>query len=206
MCAKYAFYKNPPKREGGDDGSLHARVVSRGRFGTEELAREIANNCSFSSGVVKGMLDALAKSLEMHLKYGETVDLEGIGTFSITLKCPKGITDPKQIRAESVNFNNIVYRPSPQLKHKMKSITLSRASLPKRKDQTEEDRLSNILAHLKEKQRIISTTDCMSFNQCSRYQALKDLKKLHAQGLLTWVGRGKQKYYMLAEDWRKKEG
>lgn len=133
------------------------------------------------------------------------VDLEGIGTFSITLKCPKGITDPKQIRAESVNFNNIVYRPSPQLKHKMKSITLSRASLPKRKEQTEETRLSNILTHLKEKQRIISTTDCMSFNQCSRYQALKDLKKLLAQGLLTWMGRGKQKYYMLAEGWRKKE-
>ena len=107
---------------------------------------------------------------------------------------------------ESVGFNNIVYRPSPQLKHKMRSIALSRASLPKRKEQTEEVRLSNILTHLKEKQRIISTTDCMSFNQCSRYQALKDLKKLHAQGLLTWVGRGKQKYYMLAEDWRKKEG
>ena len=43
----------------------------------------------------------------------------------------------------------------------------------------------------------------MGFNQCSRYQALKDLKKLYEQGKLTRLGRGKQKYYVLAENWQK---
>lgn len=120
----------------------------------------------------------------------------------MTLKTLKGITDPKQIRAESIRFNNVVYRTSPELKHKLKTIPLVRAVLPKRKDLAEEERLANILSKLKD-ERLVSSTDCMLFNHCSRYQALKDLKKLNELGKITWLGRGKQKYYVLKERWQK---
>lgn len=203
MSAKYTFYKNPPLKKGEEEETLYAKVVSQGRFGTEALAQEIADTCSFSTAVVKGMLDALSKRLEQHLKYGETVELEGIGTFSITLKCPKGITDPKQIRAESISFGNVVYRPSPKLKQNMRTITLNRATLPKRKEMPEEERLNRILVELTEKRRLLSSTDCMLLNSCSRYRALKDLKKLFDEDKLTRLGRGKQNYYVLREDWTK---
>lgn len=202
MCAKYTFYKNPPNKETGETGSLYAKVVSGEKITTDQLAEEIAGTCSFSSGVVKGVVQALSEKLVFHLRNGDTVEIEGIGNFSVTLKTPKGITDAKQIRAESISFNNVVYRASPELKHKLKTIPLVRATLPKRKEQTEEERLERILAKLKD-ERLVSSTDCMNFNQCSRYQALKDLKKLLNQGKLTWLGRGKQKYYVLKENWLK---
>lgn len=88
------------------------------------------------------------------------------------------------------------------MKHKLKTIPLVRAVLPKRKDLAEEERLANILSKLKN-ERLVSSTDCMLFNHCSRYQALKDLKKLNEQGKITWLGRGKQKYYVLKERWQK---
>lgn len=202
MAAKYTFYKNPPNSKTGEEGALYAKVVSNGKVDTNMIAEEIAQTCTFSSGEVKGVLQALSDRLLFHLKYGETVDLEGIGNFSVTLKTPKGITDPKQIRAESINFSNVAYRCSPVLKHDLKGMGLERAVLPKRKISTEEERLKKILDEF-EKVHIISSTDCMSFNQCSRYQALKDLKLLNEQGKLTWLGRGKQKYYVLTENWKK---
>ena len=202
MCAKYAFYKNPPNRETGETGSLYAKVVSGGKITTDKLADEIAQRSTFSSGDVKGVVKALSEMLHYHLSEGETVDIDGIGNFSVTLKTLKGITDPKQIRAESIRFNNVVYRTSPELKHKLKNIQLVRAVLPKRKDLAEEERLANILSKLKD-ERLVSSTDCMLFNHCSRYQALKDLKKLNELGKITWLGRGKQKYYVLKERWQK---
>ncbi len=202
MCAKYAFYKNPPNRETGKTGSLYAKVVSGGKITTDQLADEIAGRSTFSSGDVKGVVKALSEMLHYHLSEGETVDIDGIGNFSVTLKTPKDITDPKQIRAESIRFNNVVYRTSPELKHKLKTIPLVRAVLPKRKDLAEEERLANILSKLKN-ERLVSSTDCMLFNHCSRYQALKDLKRLNEQGKITWLGRGKQKYYVLKERWQK---
>lgn len=208
MCAKYTFYKNPPNRETGETGSLYAKVVSGGKITTDLLADEIADMCSFTPGDVKGVIRALSDRLAFHLKYGETVDLDGIGNFSVTLKTPKDITSPKQIRAESISFNNVVYRSSPQLKQQLRAMPLERAVLPKRKEQAEEERLQRIVNKL-ETSHLISSSDCMSFNQCSRYQALKDLKKLHEQGKLLRLGRGKQKYYVLKESWQKgmqKEG
>lgn len=202
MCAKYSFYKNPPDKATGEEGGLYAKVVAGEKITTYQLADEIANNCSFSSGVVKGVIEALSRQLFLHLLDGNTVEIDGIGNFSVTLKTPKGITDAKQIRAESISFNNVVYRASPDLKHKLKSIPLVRATLPKRKEQTEEERREKILTKLKEN-RIISTTDCMGFNQCSRYQALKDLNKLFEEKKLARLGRGKQKYYVLRENWLK---
>ena len=164
MCAKYTFYKNPPNRETGETGSLYAKVVSGGKVTTDNLADEIADLCSFSSADVKGVIRALSDRLAFHLKYGETVDLDGIGNFSVTLKTPKDITNPKQIRAESISFNNVVYRSSPQLKQQLRSIPLERAVLPKRKEQAEEERLQRILTKLEAKQ-LISSSDCMCFNQ-----------------------------------------
>ena len=201
MCAKYTFYKNPPNRETGETGSLYAKVVSDGKITTDQLAEEIAGRSTFTLGDVKGVIKALSEQLHFHLREGATVDIEGVGNFSVTLKTPKGITDPKQIRAESIGFNGIVYRASPTLKQKLKAIPLVRAVLPKRKELAEKERLENILSKLKEV-RLVSSTDCMSLNHCSRYQALKDLKKLNGEGKLTWLGRGKQKYYVLRERWQ----
>lgn len=83
-------------------------------------------------------------------------------TGSLYVKTPKDITNSKQIRAESIRFNNVVYCASPELKHKLKVILLVRAVLPKRKEMTEKEPLENIFSKLKE-ERLVSSTFCMLF-------------------------------------------
>ncbi|SEG24096.1 HU family DNA-binding protein [Parabacteroides chinchillae] len=195
MCAKYSFYKKPPRKENPESSELYAKVVGCKSVGTDRLAQEISANSSFSSADVKGILSALSERLIFHLKYGENVELEGIGHFGVTLKCPKGVVNPKQIRAESIAFNNVSFRCSKQLKNKLKALPLERAdNLPKREQFPDEIRREHILSEIKEKQ-FLSSTDCMIINQCSRYQALKDLNHLLEQGQIMRIGRGKQRYY-----------
>ena len=83
-------------------------------------------------------------------------------TGSLHVKTPKDITNSKQILAESIRFNNVVYCASPELKHKLKVILLVRAVLPKRKEMTEKEPLENIFSKLKE-ERLVSSINCMLF-------------------------------------------
>lgn len=83
-------------------------------------------------------------------------------TGSLHVKTPKDITNSKQILAESIRFNNVVYCASPELKHKLKVILLVRAVLPKRKEMTEKEPLEDIFSKLKE-ERLVSSTYCMLF-------------------------------------------
>ncbi|RHJ90519.1 HU family DNA-binding protein [Parabacteroides bouchesdurhonensis] len=199
MCAKYAFYKKPPLKGASEDRELYAKVVSFKTVKADRLVREISDISSFSPADIKGVLSALSERLAFHLKYGENVELEGIGYFGVTLKSPKGVTSPKQIRAESISFNNVTFRCSKELKEQLKVMPLERAdNLPKREYLSDEVRRNNILTKLKEKN-FISSTDCMIFNMCTRYQALRDLKYLFEQGLIGQVGRGRQRYYRLLE-------
>lgn len=54
-------------------------------------------------------------------------------TGSLYVKTPKDITNSKQIRAESIRFNNVVYCASPELKHKLKVILLFAPYFPSEK-------------------------------------------------------------------------
>ena len=86
MGAKYALYENPNPKGDGKKQPLHARIVPRGTIHTQEIAEEIADSCGYSTATTKGMLDALAKVISKNLRYGYTVELDDLGSFSISLK------------------------------------------------------------------------------------------------------------------------
>ena len=82
--AKYALYENPNPKGDGKKQPLHARIVPRGTIHTQEIAEEIADSCGYSTATTKGMLDALAKVISKNLRYGYTVELDDLGSFSIS--------------------------------------------------------------------------------------------------------------------------
>ena len=127
MGAKYALYENPNPKGDGKKQPLHARIVPRGTIHTQEIAEEIADSCGYSTATTKGMLDALAKVISKNLRYGYTVELDDLGSFSISLKS-RPVMDKKEIRSWSVNFGNVHFKGSKKLKNRLKSIDLERDS------------------------------------------------------------------------------
>ena len=119
MGAKYALYENPNPKGDGKKQPLHARIVPRGTIHTLEIAEEIADSCGYSTATTKGMLDALAKVISKNLRYGYTVELDDLGSFSISLKS-RPVMDKKEIRSWSVNFGNVHFKGSKKLKNRLK--------------------------------------------------------------------------------------
>lgn len=63
----------------------HPRVVLTGNVSTNQIAREIAELSSLSTGDVKNVLDNLVSVMTRHLQASESVSLDGLGSFRYTL-------------------------------------------------------------------------------------------------------------------------
>lgn len=194
MGAKYAMYENPNPKGDGKKQPLHARIVSHGTIRTEEIAQDISDSCGFSTAVTKGMLDALAHIVSRYLKRGYTVELNELGTFSISLKC-RPVMDKKEIRSWSVDFGNVHFRGNKKLKDRLESISLERAEDNHPTPFKPEQRKKRAMNYLKDHD-YINRAIYMQTNGCNHSTAVSDLNKLVENNLLKKLGRGKAILYI----------
>lgn len=188
MSANYNLFKNPrPGKKEDETPTLHARLVNQRIIRTQELAEDISDACSFSTADVKGMLEALKRRLAFHLKFGAIIELEGVGTFTVSLKCPP-LTKEKDIKPKHVQFNKVVFRCSKELRKNLKYMDVARADEGSRiKTLSVDKRKANILEYV-QKQGSVSSSECRGVNGCSKYMALKDLNELQQEGKLVRLG------------------
>lgn len=64
---------------------FYPRVMLTGNVGTDQIAREIAELSSLSTGDTKNVIDNLVTVMARHLQASESVTLDGLGTFRFTL-------------------------------------------------------------------------------------------------------------------------
>ena len=93
-------------------------TVSYDNVNLDALAEQIAGSSTFSYGEVKGLVEAL--------EGGNTVTIDGLGTFSVTARPNREVEDPLKIRAESIKLKGIGFKPSPKLKERLRSIEFTR--------------------------------------------------------------------------------
>ena len=60
---------------------FYPRVVLTGNVDTEQVAKEIAELSSLSTGDSKNVIDNLVTVMTRHLQSSESVTLDGLGTF-----------------------------------------------------------------------------------------------------------------------------
>lgn len=201
MTAQYGLFRNPPHKGEKESDILHARIIPGRTIRIDRVTREISESTSFSPGDVKGLLQAFADVLVSYLEDGDEVELEGLGHFSVSLKCPK-ITNPRQVRAEDINFKSVNFRCSKEITERLRSMKVERkpgSSKPVK--YTVEVRKEKILKYLGKHETVMSS-ECMGINECTRYLALKDLKELIAEKKIVKEGYRKVVVYMLAKDGR----
>ena len=59
------------------------------------------------------------------LMFGYNVELEGIGTFSVSLKS-RPVMEKNEIRAESIHFKDVKFRSSKELRDRLKTMPVFR--------------------------------------------------------------------------------
>lgn len=194
MGAKYALYENPNPKGDGKKQPLHARIVPKGTIHTQDIAEEIADSCGYSTATTKGMLDALAKVISKNLRRGYTVELDDLGSFSISLKC-RPVMDKKELRSWSVHFGNIHFKGSKRLKEQLKPIDLERDSAAGATCYSPEQRKGRIL-NAAEGKDYFTAAQYIRLNGCNRTTAIRDLNELIEEEKIKKLGHGKTVLYV----------
>ena len=128
MSLHYEFYRNP-QSDKEEQGTYHPRVVTTGKVDTEQLARDIQQECSLTRSDVKAMLAALADKMAQYLSEGKRVYLEDIGYFKVNLQSNQEITAIDDKGVGKVLFKSISFRADERLKKTMMSTKIYRSNL-----------------------------------------------------------------------------
>ncbi|MDR2633237.1 MAG: HU family DNA-binding protein [Treponema sp.] len=96
--------------------------VSAGSVGLSEISKEIEKRSALSLGDVQSTLSNLVEVLPLFLKLGQSIRLEGFGTFRISVSSA-GTETAEELSARQVNGVKILFLPSAELKRNMGDIS-----------------------------------------------------------------------------------
>jgi len=187
MSTKYDFYQNPSPKGDKQAPKLHARVVFSRTTGTDTLAEEIQDCCSLSTADVKGVLTALTNVSVRRMREGERIHLEGFGYFHMTLSCPP-IRSPKEIRAESIRFKSVAFRPEQKLKDRLARTSFERNPEKRHSKRYSSIEIDGILTSHFLDHESISRTEFQRICGLTRSTAIRKLKQLQKEGKLQRCG------------------
>ena len=165
--------RHPTYRGRSEEVTLYPQLVVSGTKDLTDLAKEIARRSTIKEGTVMGLFCDLENIIANYLADGYNVKLGELGTLSATLTCRK-VADKREIRAASVHFDNIKFKPTRKFRKEVRSKgKLERAEYGFRTSSTRysaEERFVRLTNYLKEH----------SIITCKEYCALTGLLKTKA--------------------------
>ncbi len=91
---------------------FYPRVVRTATITTDQIAKEVAQYASLSTGDVKSTIDNLVTVMTNHLHASESVNLEGLGTFRLVMKSKgNGVALAKEVSASQATLT-VRFQPS----------------------------------------------------------------------------------------------
>ena len=126
MAVRYKLTKINDNITGKEQVKYSVTTVSYGNVNLDTLAEQMADASTFTYGDVKGMIENLTLLISEALKEGNTVTIDGLGTFSVTAQPNRDVEEPSKIRVESIKLKGIGFKPSPKLKDRLSDIEFTR--------------------------------------------------------------------------------
>lgn len=111
MKAKYDFRMMPNMKGTEEENILYPQLVTEGTKTLKDIMYHASHHSGLNEAMVMGVMTFLEDVLAEYLASGYNVKLGEIGTFSASLKSRK-VKDKKEIRAQSVHFDNVNFKAS----------------------------------------------------------------------------------------------
>lgn len=164
----------------------------------DRICYELSDSCSITSSDIKGVLEALSQYIGRELAEGYTVELEGLGHFSPSLK---SIRDVKKdgVITYSAALHGVNFRSSNQLKEMIKGERpqkVKRGNIP---TAHREGRKMKMLEYL-QKHPSINISCYAELNRCIYYLAQNDIKQFESDGLIYSEGYHTHRVYIFRKD------
>lgn len=125
MKVKAISKKNPMEPEAAP--RFYASAVHDVQTDLNDLAVTVANRCSLRRADVHGVLVALMDIIPEKLIEGSSIALGDLGTFCVNVKSD-GVETEDELSPSVVKGVKIVYRPTKELKKKLRMIDVTIAN------------------------------------------------------------------------------
>lgn len=94
----------------------YAKCVAEEVVSHKDLVKEVAKySCFLTHSMIEAVLTEVFNCLSKHLVKGDRITLEGLGTFSVTLKC-QGAASEASFSRKNIKEAHVVFTPCRELK------------------------------------------------------------------------------------------
>lgn len=196
--AYYDLKKKPAlTTKEGEKEVLYAQVVTAGTISAEKLLELVSKCSSFRKGDMEGMLMSIFDTATEWINEGYRVELGEFGYFTGKVKGSRLVEKKTDIRAQSIKFNNVSFRPSTTFK---KALNGELTRVPnvgfRHSSNLSMEELEQRLMEYLNTNGFINITTYTGLTGRLKWKAAQDLKFFVDKGLITSRGRGNQKHYV----------
>lgn len=194
MSVKYDFYLTPQPKEKQQKVRYHARVVVDETLTNKDIATEISKRCTINKAEAMAVMDEMQEIFRQMLAKGHAIKLEGIGTFRISAKSPS-VRSKNEIRAESIKFGGVVFRPEKKLLRKLSGTKFQKVTNSQTSIEISNIEIDGLLTEHFKDHPYITTKEMQYLCGLSNHTALRRLKERVKAGKLTHPGHLRSAFY-----------
>ncbi len=190
MDVKIKIFQTPKPAKRAGETLQHARVQSKGTRTMDDICAKIIP-LGLNTAQLKGILDGLAVYIGESLRDGYHIELEDVGTFSLSVRTrPSDTAEKMTVEVDGVNFRcckKLIARA------KRANLTLDKQQSP---SYSLEKRKKQMLEYFRENSSL-SIKEYARLNYCSQYQAKKDLDSFEEKGVILQKGKKTHQVYVV---------
>jgi len=195
--AYYDLKKKPSlTTEEGEKEVYYPQSITLGTLSSDKLVKITSQYTGFNEAEIKGVLLGVFDTLTEWINLGYRVELSDFGYFTGKVK-GRLVEKKTDIRAQSIRFNNVNFRPSAKFKKALNG-ELSRVESVRFRQSSNlsmEELESRLMKYLEENG-FINIVSYTRLTGRLKWKATQDLKLFVEKGLIVSRGRGNQKHYI----------
>lgn len=184
MAIYYDFFRNANSMDSNRE-RYHPRPTHSSSISGDRLMAELRELSGLSAGTVSAVLSSLDQLLVRHLSEGNNVDIEGIGTFSISLTAPETRT-PNATRASSIKVKSVNFRCDKGLKNSIcNKATFVRDRVKTQSPDIDIQRLVAMVSNYFKSNRSLNRRQFQSLTKLNESTAVRRPRQLREIGYLS---------------------
>lgn len=196
--AYYDLKKKPAlTTKEGEKAVLFVQAITAGTIPSDEFLELVSKRFGFRKGEIEGVLMSVFDTAADWINKGFAVEIGEFGFFTGKVKGERLVEKKTDIRAQSIRFNDVNFRPSATFKKALNG-ELTRVPTIKFRQSSNlsmeelEKRLMNYL----DNNPFINRITYSELTGRLQWKATQDLKFFVDKGVIVSRGRGNQKHYV----------
>ena len=176
---------------------LYAQAVTAGTITSEELLELVSKRIGFGKGEITGVLTSVFDTVTDWINQGFSVEVGEFGFFTGKVKGSRTVKKKTDIRAQSIRFNDVNFRPSAVFK---KALDGELSRVPtigfRQSSELSMDELKKRLMAYLDNHAFINRVTYSELTGRLKWKASQDLKTFVDEGLIVSRGKRNQKHYV----------